>query len=150
MAGGIIPTGYGGSIKGCWNSGEVKCLNKTKGAGGIIYEVSILSQSSINISDCYNTGQVTGIKYSGGIVGYMKGKTGFSLNIDRVYSSGSVLLGEDAAAGNCGMIVGYVENSAALNNAIYLNNGLSAYNEKTQGIVTMENTFSKTAGRVKI
>ena len=149
VAGGIIPTGYGGSIKGCWNSGEGKCLNKTKGAGGIIYEVSILSQSSINISDCYNTGQVTGIKYSGGIVGYMKGKTGFSLNIDRVYSSGSVLLGEDAAAGNCGMIVGYVENSAALNNAIYLNNGLSAYNEKTQGIVTMENTFSKTAEELK-
>ena len=79
----------------------------------------------------------------------MKGKTGFSLNIDRVYSSGSVLLGEDAAAGNCGMIVGYVENSAALNNAIYLNNGLSAYNEKTQGIVTMENTFSKTAEELK-
>lgn len=65
--GGILGKGYSASITNCYNWGSAEA----KYAGGIIgYDSSSLSSTLTNV---YNTGEISGSSYTGGLIGYCSG-----------------------------------------------------------------------------
>ena len=80
--------------------------------GGVVGEASA-SSGTITITNCYNTGSVTGSSYVGGVVGYAVASG--TLTITNCYNTGSVSGGGD----NVGGVVGYAYVSSS-SSAIYI------------------------------
>ena len=94
--GGIVGTAKGVTMTNCINSGEITSTAapsiSTIGIGGI---AGTFSESTASIERCYNTGRVTStIKRTGGIVGYFAGtmtKCFNSGSITGIYASGGIV-----------------------------------------------------------
>lgn len=85
--GGIAGIAYDGTISSCYNIGSISTTgystNYNSFAAGILGNAVLSTDSEINIlvTDCYNTGNVTGAgSCDGGIVGYSTGTVQYSYN----------------------------------------------------------------------
>ncbi|MBQ2764084.1 MAG: hypothetical protein IJF43_03480, partial [Firmicutes bacterium] len=103
-AGGIVGNGIGGTIDGCYNTGEVEVHtgNFLKVyVGGIVG----YCDSGSTISNCYNTGNITADAfwgYCGGIVGYISKDN----LISNCYNTGNISA-SDSAGGIVGQSYSY-------------------------------------------
>ncbi len=124
----------GGKVSACSNAGSVKDTGTNTGGntGGIAGRV--YSSLSNALTDCVNTGTVSGYRYVGGIAGtvYMGG------TLCNVYSTGTVTA-TDTAAGTAGGLAGNlragkIQNAyaAAAVSAVH-KGGVLGYLESTQG-----------------
>lgn len=125
-----INSTYGGGIVGCayvnaiitnsHNEGRINGTSEfTGGVAGYVVQDSI-------IKECYNIGEVTGIKHVGGVVGDIN----LNSNAVNCYNTG-IVNGENMVGG----ITGYLEENSAINNcyttgdveAQYYVGGISGY-----------------------
>lgn len=94
--GGIAGTADASDINNCYNEGEIYCVGNY--AGGI---TGGYYGSTGNIQYCYNTGNITGVDYCGGISGYtysyIKNCYAFNASITRI----------SGVAQNFGRVTGY-------------------------------------------
>lgn len=103
-------SGWGGFILNCRNQAEIVStatishLDSTSCVGGIMGKNK---QGYGAVVECENTGNVSGVKYVGGIVGYFKGNYRGQEEIAGCKNSGYV-----AGVGFVGGIVGYVNREA--------------------------------------
>lgn len=100
FVGGVCGQNDGGTITGCTNSANVIGKNLVGGVCGSNF-------AGGTISNCYNTGEVTGTgNYNvGGVCGYNYTDD----TIENCYSTGNVT-GEDCVSGVCGMNYGTITN----------------------------------------
>ena len=89
---------YATVISNCWNSGKITSGDEMVG-GLLAYQYRYAS-----VDSCYNTGDVTGSSYVGGITGYFydRGKYGYIANS---WNSGNITATSQAAGG----ITGYCD-----------------------------------------
>ena len=113
MIGGIVGRSYSASVIGCYNTGKINAEERA-GGGGIVGDAN----DSTIISDCYNAGAVSGLGYTGGIVG-ISSRSALDKKapeISNCYSIGTV-----TGVGDVGSIVdwnyGIVKNCYFLNSA---------------------------------
>ncbi len=107
------------TIKNCFNSNEI--IGANYHTGGIVGWTDGI------VSDCFNTGKVTGYNYTGGIAAYTNG------SIERCYNAG-VVEGRNAYTGG---IAGYIDTAAALTDCY--NRGAVAGGSLTGGIIGKNN-----------
>jgi len=82
--GGIVGVIINGDILGFYNAGTVQ--GSYEYVGGI---AGVNCESTTNITNCYNIGNITGYQYIGGIIGASHPLAG-NLNINNVYNKGTV------------------------------------------------------------
>jgi len=127
-SGGITGNTSGGTITNCYNEGTVS-------ASSTSYSGGIAGYTSSTITNCNNTGSVTGYE-SGGITAFSYGTINNSYNTGQISSSncsGGIVGAGDLKINNCynvgtivgiykGGIIGYVNavNTTVINNSYYL------------------------------
>lgn len=121
--GGIIGYCAGCIIDQCYNSGIVKGGTYNSSIGGIVGEATCLnprldSEKNVEITNCYNTGEITGI-ITGGIVGWAQ----YSSSISLSYNVGKIN-GVIYDRNYYGSIVGEKDLNATINNCYCLDNGI--------------------------
>lgn len=100
---------YGAEITLCRNGGVTEAVGYAGGIAGMV--------DSANISDCYNTGNISSDYYSGGVAGYCCGEINSCYNIGIV--SGSNYVGAIIGCRESGTVSNnyYLENSATMDEA---------------------------------
>ena len=87
-AGGICGRSSGGTIKGCSNGADVSSeAPRLETAAGIVGKPATYNDVSVNIIECYNTGNING-SYAGGISG--ADLTSTHANISLCYNEGNI------------------------------------------------------------
>ena len=87
-AGGICGSSYGGTIKGCSNGADVSSeASRLETAAGIVGKPVAYNDVSVNIIECYNTGNING-SCAGGISG--ADLTSTDVNISLCYNEGNI------------------------------------------------------------
>lgn len=112
-------TGYSDSksnISYCYNKSEIESKTQNSQCGGI---VGIFYNYENLIKSCYNTGNIDGITYSGGIAGIIHVKVD-DLACINCYSTSSEVAGEIS-----GGLAGEISDSCSFDNCYYLNAGAS-------------------------
>ena len=98
--GGICGRNKGGRIENCSNSGDVSGADDY--VGGVVGSSSDGISASASVTNCYNTGSVSGNIHVGGVVGYSSGGISASASVTNCYNTGAVSGGEGV-----GGVVGY-------------------------------------------
>ena len=111
--GGIVGQYEEGTLSGCKNHGSVS--DGGSYVGGI---VGNLGKLQTTISDCTNTGTVTGVGYVGGIVGWNEGKITRCTNNGTIKGSKEDYTGGISAT--CGMGISYCTNSGYVEGPLYV------------------------------
>ena len=96
--GGVVGGNYGGTVSGCYNTGDVK---------GNSYVGGMVGDNKGTVSNCYNTGDVEGNTDVGGVVGHNNGTVSNCYNTGDVSGSGNFVGG---VAGYNHSYYGRVEN----------------------------------------
>lgn len=120
--GGIVAVLFmNGNVINCYNTGDV--IGKTNYVGGIVGTMA--NQENVTnskVENCYNSGKISGVNYTGGIVGIAEGSNGQG-TIIKCYNKGEVIGSEYVGA-----VIGTQINTTGLN---ILNN---LYYQKILGI----------------
>ena len=114
--------GYVGDITfiNCYNNGSVEATTTNGGCGGIAGSIYQSSSSLCTITNCYNTGTLTGIKDVGGIVG----EVSYSISLNNSYNMGII-----TANNNFGAIIGKIGTNTDVSNCYYLNTCIAKNND---------------------
>ena len=129
--GGVMGFGNVVAMDSCWNSGAVNSSQYI--AAGVIGQIQNKSELS-SVTNCYNTGEITGGNWVGGIVG----NANFNQFVDNCWNAGTVKA-KNRAAG----IVGYSAAGAKINRSFNVGEIISTV--ETPGI---GNNASHTIGGV--
>ena len=138
--GGVVGRRDGGHVELCCNEGNVS--SSGDGVGGIVGMIDTYGNpSTISISNCYNTGDVSGGIYIGGIVGDISQHT-FGhvdpniITISSCFSTGAVT-STSGSSTSFGGVVGYIKNSTNYPSQ-YVSISWCYYNTETVGSVVTE------------
>ena len=115
-------------LENCSNTAAIKATNAT--AGGIVGNSSVNNTSNTysHIYFCFNTGAITALNNSGGIVGAANSG---NLTIDQCYNKGVITANNNIAGGIVGYGYGLLNISNCYNNAIVRQT--AAVNNSTYG-----------------
>lgn len=126
-ASGITGAFYGGKIRKCYNKANIETISQNGQSGGIIGCVN----STVELQNCYNKGQVTARDYAGGLIGGDYRSTNI-IRINNSWNDGSVV-GENNGVNRAGGILGWNLGTAHIEN-VY-NTGNIIGSTRTGGIL---------------
>ena len=94
--GGIVCTGAGTAVTGCYNSGDIMVNSDTSGVGGIIsWNYVSNGAAPIEINACYNSGNIS--IYADSVAGGISAST--SGSISNCYNTGEIFVEDDCSSG---------------------------------------------------
>jgi len=164
--GGLVGS-HGGSIEGCYATGSVTGIGSSSFTGGLVgyqgdsgsitscytkgnvtgngnYTGGVVGSNSSYLSDCYNTGTVTGSSVTGGVTG----TNGFA--ITNCYNTGTVVgtkIYTGGVVGHGRSAITNCYNTGAVSGTLGYSGGVVGYNSSRSAITNCYNTGAVTSGR---
>ena len=120
----------------CHNTGAIVTTSTNARSGGMVGYIAA-SSGSMSISNCYNTGSVTGGSNVGGVVGFaIPDSSSMTLTIDNCYNTGTVTGSDDYVGG----VVGLAQRRITIRNCY--NTGAVTGNSSVGGAVGRAYNYS--------
>lgn len=134
--GGIVGWSTGGEINSCYN---VSDLEKGNQLGGIVGGCK--DGTSLDILNCYNNANVSGVLYAGGIIGSVGSKDDAVTNISNCYNVGNVSGNENSNGPIYGRFESVENTNLIIDNTYYLSSVASntAIGLDYEGVFSIEN-----------